>query len=113
MKNFEEWLDEELNLPVDDPDYYDPNGNSSRAIVTRWKRSKLESLWFEVKEIAGDLKYQARCFNGLSTEIGWFIQWLLIPFIPVFVFTRTYGRVKSSLDAYKDIYKERVDNKEV
>ena len=96
--NFKEYLKTELEKPVNN-EYYTPNGNSARAVVLRgfygevvWQYRKYPS------RLLGELKE----FDGLSTELGWFIQIplmiLLSPIAPIFAANHWHKR---SIGEYK------------
>ena len=89
---FNEYLKQELAKPITN-DCYDPNGNSNRAVVVRgfWG----EVLW-QYKKYPKRLLSELKCFDGLSTELGWFIQLplmiLLAPVAPIFAAKHWYSR---------------------
>ncbi len=104
---FDDYLKSELDKPVNN-DTYDPEGNSDRAVVTRGLFREI--LWqYKVfpKRIIAELKL----FDGLSTELGWFVQLpvmiLFSPILPIFAGKHRHNR---SLSKYKAQY-ERYLNK--
>ncbi len=105
---FEQYLKQELEKPVNN-DYYDPNGNSNRAVVIRgfWG----EVIW-QYKRYPNRLLSELKCFDGLSTELGWFIQLplmiLLSPVAPLLAAKHWYSK---SVAEYRVRY-ERTKNKQ-
>lgn len=102
---FEEYLHQELNK--DHVQYhYDPEGNSSCAVVSRMKGSVVKAFLWECKQVWRDIKYTVtQEFEGFGTPVGWFIQVLLLPILaPTVPFWRTYTRYKEAIDDYKKYY---------
>jgi hypothetical protein len=105
---FHAYLKQQLNKPVNN-DSYCSNGNSARAVVTRgfWR----EVLW-QYKAYPRRLKYELMSFDGLSTELGWFLQLplmiLLSPILPIFAAKHWYNR---SMGEYKDSYERAKKHK--
>tara|TARA_B100001105_G_scaffold124157_1_gene99520 strand:- start:4027 stop:4467 length:441 start_codon:yes stop_codon:yes gene_type:complete len=101
---FEEYLHQELNK--DHGQHYDPEGNSSCAIVSRMKDSVVKSFLWECKQVWKDIKYTVtQEFDGFGTPVGWFIQVLLLPILaPTVPFWRTYTRYKEAINDYKKYY---------
>lgn len=99
--DFDNWLKQELSKEAGK--HYNPNGNSSRAVMKRglfgqfkWVSKKL------IPSIYSEIKYG---FSGWETGIGYILSLLLLPlFIWVMPFTRTYGTYKRAFDDYKDSY---------
>lgn len=103
---FDEYLKAELAKPVTN-DCYDPNGNSNRAVVVR-------GFWGEVawqyKAYPKRLLSELRCFDGLSTELGWFIQLpLMILLSPIAPFLAANHWHKKSLGEYELRYERSLD----
>ncbi len=96
--NFKEYLKRELEKPVNN-EHYNPDGNSNRAVVAR-------GLWGEIawqyKAYPKRLLTEIKCFNGLSTELGWFLQLplmiLLSPIAPILAAKHWHNK---SLGEYK------------
>ena len=109
---FEEWLDNKLDKPA--PDWFDYDGNSSRATVLRMRKGVLTAIKYEHKHYLKNLRSWLSDFDGFRTEIGWFVQ---IPIVPIYIliggFVMTYLNYRSAIDEYKweyEIYLKR--NKE-
>ena len=106
--SFNHYLQEELKKPVNNK-CYNPDGNSNRAVVVRgfWG----EVLW-QYRKHPSRILSELRCFDGLSTEAGWFIQItlmiLLSPIAPALAARHWY---KKSLKEYKVKY-EKSKNKD-
>lgn len=107
MKTFEEWLDEHLSTPPD-CDWYDPDGFSHRAVIDRWKESKIKSFWYETVDMLDDIEHQLKQFKGLRTPKEWFLQWLILPALPVLSLIRTIERVRFVLKYYERDYAKYV-----
>lgn len=105
IDNFDEWLKKRLSEPVDYK-YYDPNGNSSRAVMTRGLRNEIV---YQFSRYPKELKYQIKSFKGFDTPIGYFISLFLMivlaPFIPIIwgIFSR-----KNAIKEYKSIFNKEV-----
>lgn len=105
---FDECVENEITKPV--PDWYDPNGNSSRAVVVRMKKKGLlVAIGWETHQIISDLKYSITSdFNGLDTTIGCIIQFIILPvLLPFSPLIRTYTRYKSAINDYRREYKNK------
>lgn len=102
--SFEDWLDD--RLAEEQPEWYDPEGNSAHAVVTRMRNSYTSALRYECKEVLRDIEYMLfEEFDGFETPIGWFVQLLLLPFLLPFIpFIRTYFRHRRALKDFKDSY---------
>ena len=104
-KSFEEYLTEKLSEPTGD--WYDSDGNSTRATVVRMRDGGyFSALKWEFFAIAGDIKYfLTKEFKGIETPVIWFVQFLFIPVIcPVVLFTRTSSRYKDAIAEYRRDY---------
>lgn len=96
---FEEYLKGALNGTVSE--HYDPSGNSDRAVVTR---GLLGEIAWQYKAYPKRIMTEIDCFDGLSTELGWFIQLpimiLLAPVLPILAakhwHKRALGEYKTS-----------------
>lgn len=102
--DFESWLRQELDKEVSD--YYDPNGNSARAVVIRKRKGWAYSLNYEFKEVIQDIKTLFTYYwKGFNTPIVWFLQAALIPvLITCGPFVRTHSRYKRAINEYKFAY---------
>lgn len=108
-KSFEEYLTEKLSEPTGD--WYDPDGNSTRATVVRMRNDGyLAALKWEFFSLVGDIKYfLTKEFKGIETPIVWFVQFLFIPVIcPVALLTRTSSRYKEAITEYRRGYEAKV-----
>ena len=101
--DFKEYLKTELEKPVNN-EYYTSNGNSDRAVVLRGFYG--EVVW-QYKKYPSRLLGELKEFDGLSTELGWFIQIplmiLLSPIAPIFAANHWY---KKSIREYKKCYQQ-------
>jgi len=99
--SFEKYLENELNKPVND-NYYDPDGNSARAVVVRgfWGE-----VWWQYKAYPDRVSCELHRFKGFDTTIGWFVNFpvmfLLAPIIPVLAGRYSY---RESIAEYRLIY---------
>ncbi|MGL5362893.1 MAG: hypothetical protein ACRDBH_08435, partial [Bosea sp. (in: a-proteobacteria)] len=80
-ESFEEYLNDRLNKPT--CDWYDPEGNSTRATVVRMRdEGYLSALKFEFFALSKDIKYFiTKEFKGAETPIIWFVQFAFIPVV--------------------------------
>ena len=104
-KSFEEYLTDRLSDPTGD--WYDSDGNSTRATVVRMRDGGyLSALKWEFFALSGDIKYfLTKEFKGIETPVIWFVQFLFIPVIcPVVLFTRTSSRYKEAIAEYRRDY---------
>lgn len=99
--SFEKYLKEELNRPSTNP-YYDPNGNSARAVLTR---GLIGEIVCKFKDYPRRVRYELSCFDGLNTPVGWFIQ-LPIMFVaaPILPITAGVYWYKRSVREFKAEY---------
>lgn len=108
-ESFEEYLNDRLSKPT--VDWYDPEGNGTRATVVRMRdNGYLSALKFEFFDLAGDIKYFiTKEFKGVETPIIWFVQFAFIPVIcPVVLFTRTSSRYKEAIAEYRRDYEAKL-----
>lgn len=108
-ESFEEYLNDMLNKQTGD--WYDPEGNSTRATVVRMRdEGYLSALKFEFFALFEDIKYFiTEEFKGVETPIIWFVQFAFIPVIcPVVLFTRTSSRYKEAIAEYRLDYEAKV-----
>lgn len=105
---FEEYLQQELNKP--DTEWFDPDGDSARAVVKRMKESKWEAYKWEWRPFWEDTKYFfTDDFEGFDTPVSWFVA-LPVNLIgtvmfPISMAVRCIMRYKIALSDYKDSYK--------
>ena len=100
-KTFDEYLKQELAKPITN-EFYDPNGGSERAVVTR-------GVWREIlrqyKVYPSRIVQEIRDFDGLDTELGWFIQLpLMIILSPVAPLLAGLSWHQRSIDSYRIRY---------
>lgn len=106
--SFDEYVENEITKPA--TVWFDPDGNSSRAVVTRMKKKGLlVAIRWETHELISEMKYSlTHDFDGLNTPIGFIIQLTLLPvLLPFSPFIRTYTRYKSAINDYKREYKNK------
>ncbi len=103
MKNieFKEWL--ENKLKESPGSHYNPNGNSSRAVVSRgrWKE-----IFYQYREYPKSVVYEIKSFRGLNTPIIYFINLVIIllfsPIIPIIWSYYSYDRaIKEFEDTFE------------
>lgn len=102
---FEDYLNRKLSEPVHD--WYDPTGNSPRAVVTRMRREGyFAALRYEIRDLAGGIKYfLTKEFKGIYTPVAWFAQLTVLPVIlPVVPFIRVRTRYSQALGEYRRSY---------
>ena len=102
---FEDYLNRKLAEPVND--WYDPTGNSPRAVVVRMRKDGyFAALKWEIRDIAGDIKYfLTEEFKGIYTPVAWFAQLAVLPFaLPVVPFIRVRNRYRRALGEYRQSY---------
>lgn len=104
---FETYLKNELKRPVNN-DSYDANGNSERAVVTRGLYREI--IW-QYKAYPQRVMTELKGFEGLSTELGWFVQLplmiLLSPIAPILAAKHWHAK---SLGAYVARYERSLTN---
>lgn len=102
---FEDYINLKLAEPASD--WYDPSGNSPRAVVVRMRKDGyFAALKWEVSDLAGDIKYfLTKEFKGIYTPIAWFAQLAVLPAIlPVVPFIRVRSRYRRALGEYRQSY---------
>lgn len=104
MKTFEEYLKEQLSKPV--PEWFDPNGNSPRSVITR---GKFGTLKYEAKRLIPSLKRDlVYSWGGFDTPVSYFFQLLILPFIfPFLPFLRAFYSYKDAIKEYRDDYEKK------
>lgn len=110
---FSEWLALELEKPPTNTDY-DPDGNSSRAIMTRvvgkgwlvhiwWSRYGYKDIWQDIKSD----------WNGWDTPIGYMAAIIVLPLLlPVVPFISGRVSYKRAMRDYQEAYQEYLENQE-
>ena len=110
---FSEWIALELEKPPTNPDY-DPDGNSSRAIMTRvvdkgwlshiwWSRHGYKDIWQNIRS----------GWNGWDTTIGYAVSMLVLPLLlPVAPFVLGRVSCKRAMQDYQEAYQEYLENQE-
>ncbi|MGL5394975.1 MAG: hypothetical protein ACRDBQ_06810 [Shewanella sp.] len=103
---FEEFVTKKISGPH--RDWYDPNGNSSCAVVCRMRSGYLSSLRWEFSQVVCDVKYfLTNEFKGIDTPLIWFIQLLILPVLfPVVPFTRVKSRYREAINDYRIDYEK-------
>ena len=108
---FSEWLTLELGKPPTNPEY-DPDGNSSRAIMTRvvgkgwlahiwWSRHGYKDIWQDIKS----------GWNGWDTTIGYMAAIIVLPLLlPVAPFISGLISYKRAMRDYREAYQEYLEN---
>lgn len=107
MSDFNNYLHEQITKPVSD--WYDPHGNSARAVVSRMKKKGVtHSFIWECGQVRSDVKYFLTGeFKGFDTPIVWFLTLLFMPvLLPAAPFIRTYTRYRSAINEYKWEYEQ-------
>ena len=98
---FKEWLENKLKETPSS--HYTPDGNSSRAVVSRgrWKE-----ILYQYKEYPKSVVYEIKSFDGLNTPIVYFINLVIIllfsPIIPILWGCQSYKR---AIEEYKHTFK--------
>lgn len=111
--SFEEYLEETLSK--EDVEWYNPEGNSSRAVVKRRRKGYWWAFKYECKEVWTDLIYfYTKSFEGFETPIAWFIGFVVYPFLLPFIpFTRTSSRYKEAIKDYEEYYQRYLETGEL
>lgn len=102
---FEDYINRKMAEPVND--WYDPTGNSPRAVVVRMRRDGyFAALKYELRYLAGDIKYfLTKEFKGIYTPVAWFAQLVVLPVVlPVLPFIRVRTRYRMALGEYRQSY---------
>lgn len=82
------------------PDFYDPDGNSPRAILSRRNESYFKSLVWSTKDLASDAKFFIKGAS-MDTSIGNIINFILILiFLPASPFIKEHLEVKDAIECY-------------
>lgn len=102
--SFKEFLQDELAKPSQN--YYNPEGNSSRAIVTR---GRFKETIYHYKKLHEDIISTFSVFDGFNTPIGWFllipVYILLLPIIPLLQGLYSYHR---AINEYRAEYIDKL-----
>lgn len=108
MISFEDYLQQQLNK--EKPEWFDPDGNSPRAVVMR---GKIGTLKREFKTLLPSLKSDLAYFwDGVDTPISYFLQVLILPFIlPFLPFLRAHHSWTRAIRTYKEEYLLRLKQK--
>lgn len=110
---FSEWLALELGKPPTNPDY-DPDGNSSRAIMTRVVgKGWLAHIWWSRRGYKGICRDIKSGWNGWDTPIGYITSLILLPLLlPVDPFISGLVSYKRAMRDYREAYQEYLENQE-
>ena len=105
MKNieFKEWL--ENKLKESPGSHYNPNGNSSRAVVSRgrWKE-----ILYQYKKYPKSVVYEIKSFRGFDTPIIYFINLVIILLLsPIIPIIWSYYSYKQAIEEYKHIFETK------
>lgn len=106
---FNEFIDQELSKPPRNKEY-SPDGDSSRAVVTRMrKQGLLYALKWEFLKMPNAIKsFLVDEFDGWNTPIIWFATAAVMPItLPIAPFLSCYMRYQRALQDYKDAFKEK------
>lgn len=102
--SFKDFIEKEISKPA--PKHYDPNGNSTRAIVTR---GRFKEIIYQYKRIPMDIVDTFSAFDGFNTPIGWFlllpIYILLLPILPSLQGLYSY---RKAIEEYKTMYVDKL-----
>ena len=102
MKNieFKEWL--ENRLKETPSKHYDPNGNSSRAVVSR---GKWKEILYQYKKYPKSVVYEIKSFRGLDTPISYFINLVIILLLsPIVPIIWSYYSYNNAIEEFKHIF---------
>lgn len=109
----EEYIKKELDKPSTNP-HYDPNGNSSHAVMTRGKFGEI--IW-QYKDYPSYLKWVLGEFKGLRTSIDWIISVPILiafsPVIPVIWGISRYRRAFREYESDYEAFKKEVTNEKI
>lgn len=110
---FSEWLALEIEKPPTNPDY-DPEGNSSRAIMTRVvDKGWLSHIWWAMRVYAGIWQDIKSNWNGWYTTIGYVVSMIVLPLLlPVAPFVLGWVSYKRAMRDYQEAYQEYLENQE-
>ena len=101
--DFNSWLENELNS--DPPTWFDPEGNSARAVMLRYRESYYKHLKWCFKGLCRDLKYFYTEFDGKDTTIEWFVFAIVYPLIfPMLPFLRACSVQNRAIKEYQSYY---------
>ena len=101
---FEYYLQQQINKPK--PEWFDPNGNSARATITR---GKIGGIIYEFKKLLPSLKNDLVYFwDGFDTPISYFFQIAILPFIlPFLPFLRAFYSYRRAIKEYRREYESK------
>ncbi|MBE8578621.1 hypothetical protein [Vibrio sp. OPT18] len=108
--SFEKWLADELSLP--DDEHYDPDGDSSLAVMRRLRSGKLKTLCWEYRHLFYTLKYEAKRTRWPEANLEWIMLWLIFPLtITVLPVLKAFLRVESAKAEFSALYNRYVRKK--
>lgn len=99
----DEFIEQELNKPPRNKEY-SPDGDSSRAVVTRMRKNGLLcALKWELLKMPSAIKsFLVDEFDGWNTPIIWFVTVAVMPItIPIAPFLSCYMRYNRALEDYR------------
>ena len=110
---FSEWLALELEKPPINTDY-DPDGNSSRAIMSRVvDKGWLSHIWWSMRVYADIWQDIKSNWNGWYTTIGYVVSMIVLPLLlPVVPFELGWVSYKRAMRDYQEAYQEYLENQE-
>ena len=104
---FDEYLQKQLIKPM--PGYYDPKGNSARAVVVR---GVIGEIAYQYKGYPSYIKWVLGEFSGVRTTFDWVISVpILILFAPVIPTVWGISSHKRAIKEYRSEYKTWIRSK--
>lgn len=103
MNEYDKWLKNRLSKGLKSP-HYDPDGNSSRAVITRGLKKE---ILYQFKKYPKSLKCEIKSFNGFDSSIGYFINIFLIIFLaPLVPMVRGIYSHRRAIRDYRKMFEE-------
>lgn len=86
----------------DKPSFYDPDGNSDLAVVTRMRKGGvIKALTWESRKLKLEVCRLLSEFNGVQTPVWWFaLAPSVVILSPIMLLSRTYYRYKNAMRRY-------------
>lgn len=102
---FKKWLENKLK---ESPGrHYNPNGNSSRAVVSR---GKWKEILYQYKDYPKSVIYEIKSFNGFDTPIIYFINLIIILlFSPIIPIIWGYSSYSKAIEEFKHTFENEKD----
>lgn len=106
MISFKDYVQQQLDKPK--PDWFDPSGDSSRAVVMRGRYGQLK---YELINLIPSLKRDLFYFwDGFDTPVSYFLQVALLSFVfPLLPFLRAFYVYRMALRDYKLEYDAMIE----